>query len=80
MNVTIFSANITKELILDLDKYNSQYAPINLRRFYDSHDRFLIIDDYGHYKGAQRAVDEYFSKDKPWMHYVDYSCRLIIKR
>ena len=40
----------------------------------------LIIDDYGHFKGAKIAVDNFF-KDKKniWMHRVDYTCRLIIK-
>ena len=40
---------------------------------------FLIIDDYGHFKGCRKAVDEYFRDDLPYLHYVDYSCRLIIK-
>ena len=30
---------------LDLRKYNSQYPPVEIREFKDSHDRFLIIDD-----------------------------------
>ena len=29
----------------DLDKYNDQYQPINIRTYMNSHDRFLIIDD-----------------------------------
>lgn len=39
----------------------------------------LIIDDYGHYLGAKQAVDEYFKKKRPFMHYIDYTGRLIIK-
>lgn len=40
----------------------------------------LIIDDYGHFKGAKNAVDNYVQDKKPiWMHRVDYTCRLIIK-
>ena len=38
----------------------------------------LIIDDYGNYKGARKAVDEYF-KSKPFLIYVDHTCRLLIK-
>tara|TARA_Y100000768_G_C23970145_1_gene680087 strand:+ start:1239 stop:1997 length:759 start_codon:yes stop_codon:yes gene_type:complete len=38
----------------------------------------LIIDDYGNYKGARKAVDEYF-KTKPFLIYVDHTCRLLIK-
>ena len=39
----------------------------------------LIIDDYGHFKGAKKAVDDYFSGRDIWLHYVDYTCRLLIK-
>ena len=41
---------------------------------------FLIIDDYGHFKGCRKAVDEYFKDNMPYLHYVNYTCRLIIKR
>jgi len=41
----------------------------------------VIVDDYGHYKGARSAVDEYFYHNKivPFLHRIDYSGRLIIK-
>lgn len=39
----------------------------------------LIIDDYGHWQGAKKAVDEYFKNKNIWLHYVDYTCRYIIK-
>ncbi len=41
----------------------------------------LIIDDYGHWKGAQRAVDDYFAKQsiRPFLGRLDYSGRLVIK-
>ena len=41
----------------------------------------LIIDDYGHFEGARKAVDEYFSQlsDNYFMHRIDYSARIIIK-
>jgi len=40
----------------------------------------LILDDYGHWEGVRRAVDEYFAAEKlrPLMNRVDYSCRLVI--
>ncbi|WP_198305847.1 ORF6N domain-containing protein [Arcobacter vandammei] len=41
----IYTKNISKELELDLKKYNSQYPKIELKKFDLSHDRFLIIDD-----------------------------------
>jgi O-methyltransferase len=40
----------------------------------------LIIDDYGHYSGARKAVDDYFKFDRPWLHFVDYTCRLMVKK
>ena len=41
----------------------------------------LIIDDYGHWKGAKEAVDEYFArhKIKPFLSRMDYTGRLVIK-
>ena len=42
----------------------------------------LIIDDYGHFHGAKKAVDEYFHSinEEPLMHRIDYSGRMIIKK
>ncbi len=40
----IYAKKITKQLELDIDKHNSQYAPILIRELSESHDRFLIID------------------------------------
>jgi hypothetical protein len=45
VNVVIYTKNITKQLKLDLKKYNSQYNPIEIKEFKNAHDRFLIIDD-----------------------------------
>ncbi len=42
----------------------------------------LIIDDYGHWEGARTAVDEYFSQAeqaRPFMHRIDYTCRIAVK-
>ncbi|MBV8980187.1 MAG: class I SAM-dependent methyltransferase [Acidimicrobiia bacterium] len=41
----------------------------------------LIIDDYGHWEGCQRAVDEYFSGDAPpiLLTPVDYTGRIGVK-
>jgi hypothetical protein len=41
---TIGTKSISKQLKLDLDKFNSQYPPIDLLLFEKSHDRFLILD------------------------------------
>ena len=40
----------------------------------------MIIDDYGHWAGARKAVDEYFSAmdRKFFLHRIDYSGRLLV--
>lgn len=40
-----------------------------------------ILDDYGHWEGARKAVDEYFSSrySRPFMQPIDYSGRVFIK-
>jgi hypothetical protein len=45
VNVIIYTKNITKQLSLDLKKYNTQYKTIKIKEFNKSHDRFLIIDN-----------------------------------
>ncbi len=45
VNVRIFTKNISEQLKLDLEKYNSQYKSIEIIRFNKAHDRFIIIDD-----------------------------------
>lgn len=39
----------------------------------------LIIDDYGDWAGAKRAVDEYLADEWIWLHRVDRACRLVVK-
>lgn len=42
---TIYTAQISKQLAIDIQKHNSQYPTVNVRQFKQSHDRFLIIDN-----------------------------------
>jgi len=44
VKAAIYTKTITKQLRLDLDKHISQYPPIEIKNFADSHDRFLIVD------------------------------------
>ena len=44
VKVIIYTQTITKQLKLDLEKYNAQYNPITIKIFKNSHDRFLIVD------------------------------------
>ena len=45
VTATIYTKNISNQLRLDVQRYNSQYPPIEIEFFSDAHDRFLIIDD-----------------------------------
>lgn len=40
-----------------------------------------ILDDYGHWKGARKAVDDYFEEQgfRPLMSPIDYSGRIFLK-
>lgn len=44
VKVTIYCKSVTLELLMDIKKFNSQYPPIEIKKFDLSHDRFLIID------------------------------------
>jgi O-methyltransferase len=39
----------------------------------------LIIDDYGHFAGSRRAVDEYFAQDPILLNRTDYGGRIAVK-
>ncbi len=68
-------------LRLDTDWYSStNHEMVHLFPHLSSKG-ILIVDDYGHFKGAKQAVDEYFqyNKLKPFLHRIDYTGRLIIK-
>jgi len=68
-------------LRLDTDWYES--TKIELELLYDrlAHNGILIIDDFGHWEGAKKAVIEYFYKRNvnPFINRIDYTGRLIIK-
>ena len=67
-------------LRLDTDFYES--TKIELEKLYPrlSLGGILIIDDYGHFKGCKKAVDEYFKNSNITLNYIDYSARYLIKR
>jgi hypothetical protein len=41
---TVYTKHISKQLKLDIEKHNSQYKPVVIRKFDKAHDRFLIVD------------------------------------
>ena len=44
VRVQILSKNISKQIVLDIQKANAQYGSFEAKTFNHSHDRFLIID------------------------------------
>ena len=45
IKTTIYTKALTKQLTLDLEKHNSQYQVIEIKKFDKSHDRFMIVDE-----------------------------------
>jgi hypothetical protein len=68
-------------LRLDTDWYESTYH--ELVHLYPrlSPGGVLILDDYGHWSGAKKAVDQYFAENNLnlFLNRIDYSGRLCIK-
>jgi hypothetical protein len=69
-------------LRLDTDWYQS--TKHELTQLYPRLSRggVLIVDDYGHYEGARRAVDEYFeeSGERVLLNRIDYTGRIAVKQ
>ena len=68
-------------LRLDTDWYESTKVELEVLYPRLSVGGVCILDDYGHWQGARKAVDEYFDKlgFRPYMHPIDYSGRVMIK-
>ena len=66
-------------LRLDTDWYES--TKLELQVLYPQLVRggILLIDDYGHWEGAKKAVDEYFCENRPFMSAIDYTGRSMVK-
>lgn len=45
VTATIYTATVSKQLKLDLKRFNAQYPIVAVKTFTKSHDRFLIIDN-----------------------------------
>ena len=66
-------------LRLDTDLYKTTKLQLEILYPRLQQGGILHIDDYGLAPGVKKAVDDYFSKSKIWLHRVDLSCRLMIK-
>jgi len=78
IDVTIFTKNISRQLKLDLKKYNEQYKPISIKQFASAHDRFLIIDNKEIYHFGASLKD----LGKKWFAFskMDKDSLVIIKK
>ena len=68
-------------LRLDTDWYESTRIELQILYPLLSEKGILIIDDFGHWEGAKKAVTEYFMQNgnHQFLHRIDYTGRLIIK-
>lgn len=68
-------------LRLDTDWYESTSASLEILYPKLTIGGVCILDDYGHWQGARKAVDEYFQRSgfRPYMHPIDYSGRVFVK-
>lgn len=68
-------------LRLDTDWYESTKHELNhLFPILDAKG-ILVIDDYGHWQGAKKAVDEYFAEqgETIYLHRIDYTARILVR-
>lgn len=68
-------------LRLDTDWYESTKIELEILYSRLVPGGVLIIDDYGHWTGCKKAVDEFFNdmEFSPFLNRIDYTGRLIIK-
>ena len=68
-------------LRLDTDFYESTKMELEVLFPLVVKNGIIIIDDYGHWQGQKKAVDDFFLKNKikPFLFEVDYSCRIYLK-
>lgn len=66
-------------LRLDTDWYESTRHELETLYPRLSSGGVLMIDDYGHWQGARRAVDEFFEDRPVFLSRIDYTGRLAIK-
>ena len=77
--------NIVPEAIsilrLDTDWYESTYHELKFLYPNLIKNGILILDDYGHWKGAKKATDKYFQENNIYilLNRIDYTGRLAIK-
>ena len=68
-------------LRLDGDWYESTKLPLEYLYEKVSKGGVIVIDDYGHFEGAKRAVDEFIAarKEPILLNHIDYTARFWLK-
>ena len=67
-------------LRLDTDWYESTKKELEILWPRLQPGGVLIVDDYGHWGGAKKAVDEFFAtRPRPLLNYIDYTGRIGVK-
>lgn len=66
-------------LRLDTDWYESTKVELEVLYPRLRPGGVLIIDDYGYWQGARKAVDEYFADRPVLLHRIDHTCRVMVK-
>ena len=64
---------------LDTDFYESTKVELEILFPRLAKGGILIIDDYGNWKGAKKAVDEYFD-NRAFLIYLDHGVRMYINQ
>lgn len=73
ISVTIYTRKISKQLEIDIQKFNEQYSPVMLKEFAASHDRFLIIDNSDLYHFGASLKD----LGKKWFAFVKMDINVV---
>lgn len=66
-------------LRLDTDWYESTKVELEVLYPRLAPGGILIIDDFGTWLGARKAVEEYFERQGPFLFVVDRACRMAVK-
>lgn len=80
LNVRDNLPEIISLLRLDTDWYDSTKKELNVLYPKLVDNGVLIVDDYGHWKGSKKAVDEYFLNQNIKIENIDYTGIKIIKK
>ena len=78
IKIQVYTANISKQLQLDINKYNQQYSNLEVKITKNFHDRFIILDDNNVYHIGASLKDlgnKIFAFSK-----ISIDCKDILKR